>query len=218
MWLTGRAEDCERGDLTDTPTGEIVRKAADGDERAWTELVNRFGPMVLCVARRAGLNAADAADVQQETWLQLMRHAGRVRDPERIGAWLATTARRHSEKVAATSFRRSMPATPMETAGSADPATDDVETLVLRAHCEPALQRALGRLPDEYRRLLQLLTSDSTPSYADAATLMNLPVGSIGPMRQRGLRMLRRDLELQGRPGFSSPKTTTAPGVRNVYC
>ena len=92
--------------------GDLARKAAKGDEGAWRELVRQFGPMVFGVARRAGLNAADAADVQQATWLQLVRYGDQVRDPDRIGAWLATTARRQSRargdgQVPSTLVRRS---------------------------------------------------------------------------------------------------------------
>ena len=85
-----------------------------------------------------------------------------------------------------------------------------MEATVIRQQFDAPLQKALERLPESYRRLLQLLTSDSCPSYEEAARTLNLPVGSIGPMRQRGLQMLRRDPELKecqaGTVGKSSPR------------
>jgi DNA-directed RNA polymerase specialized sigma24 family protein len=40
------------------------------------------------------LPAAAAADVAQTTWLRLVENLDRIEDPGRLGAWLATTARR----------------------------------------------------------------------------------------------------------------------------
>ena len=129
-------------------TGDLVRKTAKGDERAWSELVCRFGPMVLGVARRAGLNAADAADVQQATWVQLMRYGDQVRDPDRVGAWLATTARRQSQRVAMTKSRQVLSVDPLMQGGSAMAApTDDVADVVVHDQYEPVLERADGPTP-----------------------------------------------------------------------
>ena len=75
-------------------TGLLVRGAAGGDEAAWRGLVTRFSSLVWAVARAHRLTHADAADVYQTTWLRLAEHIGRIEHPERIGAWLATAARR----------------------------------------------------------------------------------------------------------------------------
>src|SRR5262249_54084873 len=151
----------------------------------------RFGAMVGRVAQRAGLSAADAADVQQATWVQLMRHADQVRDPERIGAWLATTARRQSQRVAMARSRQALYADPWGEYGWGQRAGEDVAAVVVRDHLEPVLDQALGRLPASYRRVLELLSSDASPSYEEVARALGLPVGSIGPMRLRALQLLR---------------------------
>jgi RNA polymerase sigma factor (sigma-70 family) len=183
--------------LEATPTGDLVRQAFKGDERAWAALVARFQPMLLCIAARSGLNAADAADIEQVTWIQLMRHADQVRDPDRIAGWLATTARRRSQRAAMVA-RREIPSTDQVADGSPATSTnDDVETLVLRDQYEPGLERALRGLPDSYRRVLELLSADITPSYEEVAQAMDLPVGSIGPMRMRALRQVRRGTRIQ---------------------
>ena len=73
---------------------ELVRAAADGDQAAWHGLVDRYNGLVWSVARAHRLSTVDASDVVQTTWLRLVEHLGRLQDPERVGAWLATTARR----------------------------------------------------------------------------------------------------------------------------
>ena len=75
-------------------TGQLVRGAAGGDEVAWRGLVDRFSGLVWAVARAHRLGNADAADVYQTTWLRLAEHIQRIDHPDRVGAWLATAARR----------------------------------------------------------------------------------------------------------------------------
>src|SRR2546421_10042787 len=73
---------------------ELVAAAAGGDEGAWSELVDHFGGLVWSVIRGYRMSTADAADVSQTTWLRLAERIHEVREPERIRAWLATTAGR----------------------------------------------------------------------------------------------------------------------------
>src|SRR5262245_3580795 len=74
--------------------GHLVRAAAQGDEAAWNAIVDRFQGLVWATVRAHRLSPADAADVAQTTWLRLVENLDRIRDPERLGGWLATTARR----------------------------------------------------------------------------------------------------------------------------
>jgi RNA polymerase sigma factor (sigma-70 family) len=202
--------------LNAAATGELVRMAAKGDDRAWAELINRFGPMVLRVARSTGLNASDAADACQATWIQLMRRADQVREPERIGGWLATTARRQSQRIAMTACSQMLSPDPIASVSPIATPIDEVDSVVLQDQYDPALERALDRLPTSYRKIMELLSLETTPTYQDVARAMGLPVGSIGPMRMRALQMLRRDPELQASallrcvPGRETPMNTPA--------
>jgi len=85
--------------------GDLVRAASRGDSEAWESIVRRFSGLVWAVTRGYRLGPADAADVFQTTWLRLAEHLERITDPERVGAWLATTARRESLRVAQASTR-----------------------------------------------------------------------------------------------------------------
>src|SRR4051794_12825258 len=72
----------------------LVIRAAGRDESAWAELVAEFGPMMRSIAAGFRLTAEEAADAAQTTWLRLLKHIGRIREPDRIAGWLATTMRR----------------------------------------------------------------------------------------------------------------------------
>src|SRR4051812_25387496 len=72
----------------------LLGAARDGDQRAWDALVSRYSGLLWAIARSHRLDAADAGDAIQTTWLRLVEHLDRVHDPERVGGWLATTMRR----------------------------------------------------------------------------------------------------------------------------
>src|SRR5262249_32174599 len=74
-------------------TSELVASAAGGDREAWDRLVDEFSGLVWSVIRGCGLYGADASDVSQTVWLRFVEHIDRLRQAERAGAWLATTAR-----------------------------------------------------------------------------------------------------------------------------
>ena len=73
---------------------ELVRGAARGDAQGWQEIVARYRGMVREVAPSYRLCEADAADVVQNTWLRAIERIDDLREPDRFGGWLATTARR----------------------------------------------------------------------------------------------------------------------------
>ena len=80
--------------LTTEEAASLVAAAAAGDRRAWEGLVDAYGRLIWAIARNHRLSSGDAADVSQTTWLRLLEHIDRLSDPGRVGAWLATTARR----------------------------------------------------------------------------------------------------------------------------
>jgi DNA-directed RNA polymerase specialized sigma24 family protein len=67
---------------------------AQGDETAWRHLPVRYNGLVWWVVRGFRLDEEQSADIVQLTWTTLVEHIGRIRDPERLGGWLAQTARR----------------------------------------------------------------------------------------------------------------------------
>jgi RNA polymerase sigma factor (sigma-70 family) len=186
--------------------GELVRAAAAGDAGAWEKLVRRFSSLVWSVARGHGLATADAEDVFQVTWLRLAQHIGRLHQPERVGAWLATTARHESLRV----IRATARLTPLpdleEIAPPLDAPTPEEETVIaedsaLESRRSLMLWHAFEEMGDRCRVLLRVLMSTPPLSYAEVGALLGIPVGSIGPTRARCLQRLRDLLELRGITG-----------------
>ena len=65
-----------------------------GAEGAWAEIVARYERLVLGVVGSFRLQEADAADAAASTWLRAMEGLPALRDPDRLGGWLRTIARR----------------------------------------------------------------------------------------------------------------------------
>ena len=193
----------EPGVVSPADFGVLVRAAAGGDGDAWEALVARFAGLVWSVTRAYHLGEPDAADVFQTTWLRLAEHLGRIQAPERVGAWLATTARHESLRIALARSR----VVPAEHAtlvalGSVDgrsPEQAVLESEQAQLDSERALELrcAFGGIPARCQRLLRILMASPPPSYIEVAAAMGMPVGSIGPTRARCLQRLRDRLAAQ---------------------
>lgn len=171
--------------------GGLVAAAAEGDTAAWEALVGRYGGLVWGVARALGLDAADAADVSQTAWLRLAEHLGRLREPERVGAWLAVTARREALRTRQRSERIVLDGW----CGEGPDDGGDLDTGLLRDERDALLWRTFSALSEPCKALLRVLMSDPPPSYVEVGEALDMPVGSIGPRRQRCLRALRKQID-----------------------
>jgi len=170
--------------------GVLVRAAADGDDDAWERLVHRFAGLIWAIARSHGLSTTDAADVSQSTWLKLAEHARGIREPDRVGGWLATTARNESIRILRRGHR-DIPVGAFQDASVCEEASD-LTTRVLEEERDKSLVRAFNALPSRCKSLLRVLTAVPAPSYAEASEVLDMPIGSIGPTRARCLEHLRR--------------------------
>lgn len=174
----------------------VVAAAAEGDTLAWEDLVERFSGMVMAVARNFRLNDADVADVHQVTWVRLVENIDRLEQPERVGAWLATTARRESLRIVRAKSRVSFDHDGLMQ--RPDPYAAALDAGPLAEERSDAVQRAFALLPPHCQRLLGILAGTDPPSYKEISKALSMPIGSIGPTRGRCLEHLRRIMQEQG--------------------
>ncbi len=162
---------------------------------AWEAIIDRFAGLVWATARAHRLAPADAADVAQTTWLRLVENLDRIKDPERLGAWLATTARRECLRHIRLQGREF--ATGDDALFEA-PSEDRAEQGLITRERDAALRRAFARISERCQALLRLLAAPEPPSYDEIASALGMPIGAIGPTRSRCLDQLRRTPELAG--------------------
>jgi len=170
----------------------MVRRAAEGDRQAWERLVDQYARLIWSITNEFRLMESDAADVAQTTWLRLLEHIDRIEYPERVGSWLAATARKECLHVLAARKRIVLDTTEAD-GGTAHEHQADVQ---LPADQQTqAVHDVLSRLPRRWQRLLELLMADPPASNAEISAELGLPPASIGPTRGRCLARLRVRLQ-----------------------
>ena len=179
-----------------TPDAELVARCAAGDERAWSVLVLRYRRLIYTIPYRMGLDPAEADDVFQVAFTRLAERIDRLERPERVRAWLVTTARRLSLNVVTRRRQVEDPDVVLESAVDPDALPgEEVERLEEQQLVRNALERLGGRC----RELLTLLYYPEDPagtaSYETISERLGMPIGSIGPTRMRCLRKLRAEFE-----------------------
>ena len=169
----------------------LVTRAAEDDQEAWNEIIERYVPLVWAICARYRLSSHDTEDVSQNVWLLLVEHLGRLRDPAALPGWLATTTRHECLRVLRVAARYDL-------SGQDPDDIDDsaIEELVITAERNAALRAALDELPPRCRQLLMLLISDPPRPYAEISAVLQLRIGTIGPQRARCLDNLRRSRHL----------------------
>lgn len=165
-----------------------VRAAANGDGEAWRRLVRRYSSLVWAVVRAHGLRDSDAADAAQTTWLRLAEHIDKLREPNRLPSWLATTARRESLRIAQRAARTVPVGSDFDVPADCAPTVDD---RLLDAERKVGLWDAFESLSPPCQTLLRVLMAEPAPSYVEVSAALGMPVGSIGPRRARCLDRLR---------------------------
>jgi RNA polymerase sigma factor (sigma-70 family) len=174
--------------------GELLGRAASGDQRAWDALVERLGSRVWAVARAHRLNKADAEDVFQITWMRLVAHMDGIREPDRVGAWLASTARHESLHLLRRSGRQVPTGDEFEFEGT-DALAPAPDEQMLATERQAAVWDALATLAPPCQRLLRLMMADPPFTYEEITELLHMRQGSIGPTRRRCLEKLRNRLD-----------------------
>lgn len=180
---------------------ELIEACLQGNRQAWEALILRYQRLVYTIPLRYGLTEEDAADVAQTVSLLLFQNLDRLRERERLGAWLVITTRREcwrlirqrkrtGEHLREYQWLEEQPFT-SETA--------QAEGELVQLERQEVLRSAIEQLGDRCRELLLMLFyTEPSPSYEDIARSLQIPEGSIGPNRARCLAKLAAVLRRMG--------------------
>jgi RNA polymerase sigma factor (sigma-70 family) len=185
--------------------GALLLACRQGNQAAWEGLVKRYQRLVYAIPRRSGMSEDSAADVFQRVFSALFESLHRIEQPERIAAWLVTTAKRETWRMS----RRERALDPLPGSdgdgdgegGETDvpdvsPLPDDIVQGLQQQH---AVRTALAQMDARCRALLTMLFYRAeTPPYSEIAAALDTSEGSIGPTRARCLQKLRRLLDAAG--------------------
>jgi len=175
---------------------EMFEAWRTGDARAMDDLVRLMTPVLWHVVRAYGLDRALAEDVVQTTWLTLVRRHESITQPKAVSGWLTMCARREAWRIG--KLHRRADATDADALEPHLPVGESAERTAVRDDETRRLWTAVGGLDERCRRLLRIVAFEERPDYARIAEDLGMPVGSIGPTRQRCLGKLRKSLESEG--------------------
>jgi len=180
---------------------QLLLACRRGEEAAWETLVRRYQRLIYAIPQRAGLDTDASAEVFQEVFTTLLQKLDQIEQPERLHAWLVTTARRKTWRVI--SHQRTLLHRSVDNESEGDdeiarlpdnaPLPDESLSKLEEQH---RVRTAMAALDDRCKKLLTLLYYEAEPpSYAAIAAELGTSEGSVGPTRARCLKKLLTLLE-----------------------
>ena len=163
---------------------ELAALAATGQRAAFGELVRRHGSAVRGLVRRMGADAALADDIAQDACLAAFERIAEFRGEGTFQAWLKRIAGRLYLKRVKRTLAQALA---QETAGSETEASHGL------ADARLDLDEALRSLAPAERVCVSLCYGAGF-SHAEAAELLNTPLGTVKSHVKRGLDRLKQRL------------------------
>ena len=178
----------------------LVQRARDGDEDAFTQLVDLDGDRCYAIAYRILRDVDRARDAVQQAFLLCWRELPKLRDAERYEVWLYRLlvnacyeeARRHKR------WTTRVRVLPMDGPAAPDP--------IVSIDDRDALERAFARLSPEHRAVFVMHHYAGLPLQA-IADVVGVPVGTVKSRLHNSIQNLRTALEADTRLGVAEVKT-----------
>jgi RNA polymerase sigma factor (sigma-70 family) len=166
---------------------DLVARCREGDQEAWSELVNRFSRYVYAITSRVyRLSSHDAEDVFQDVFARTFEHLDELRDDAAVRPWIATLTRRLCVDKLRAGGREQLVEEPLDGFGTDD--AFDVLDEAMEVH------DAMRMLPEHCAEILdRFFTRDE--SYRTIGAALDLPPGTIASRISRCLSKLRSQLE-----------------------
>jgi RNA polymerase sigma-70 factor (ECF subfamily) len=187
------------GSLPPAADRELVARAASGDERAMSDLYDRYGTLLYTVAYRVVGQRADAEEVVVEAFAQAWREAGRFEAARgSVAAWLTMIARsRALDLVRARGRRDRLVASAAISGLDAGPALVDSSVSPAERTDEDERRRvvrlAIQGLSPPQRQAIELVFFEGL-SQTEIATRLNEPLGTVKTRIRLGMQKLREAL------------------------
>ncbi len=189
-----------------------LKQAADGDPKAFEQLVVKYQTPIYNFCLRIVGNSEDAADMTQETFLKVWRSLDSFHGESAFSTWLFRLASN-----TCLDYLRSLKRKPVlpltvadadgeeQTMDVADEAPSPEDSLIIKEE-RSALQEAMGSLDAEQRQILTLRVVNDL-SYTEIAQVLNLKEGTVKSRLARAREHLRKKLEKIGnKSGFETSK------------
>jgi RNA polymerase sigma factor (sigma-70 family) len=176
---------------------QLVERCLAGDQRAWTALLERYSRLVYSVPVKYRMQPEDAADIFQAVWVDVYAELGRLRQVGALRSWLVTVT---AHKCFHWKRQRERTETSLEDLnGEVTDQRSLAPSVQEEVEREQLLRDAIAALPERCQTMVKMLFYRHPPlPYNEVANLLGLAEGSIGFIRGRCLKKLRKELEDRG--------------------
>ena len=180
------------------PDDRLVQACVEGDETAWSALIDRYKNLIYSVPFKYRATPDEAADIFQAVCLELFTSLPRLRKVNSLRSWLLTVAAHqcfHWKRRQRTRADRENALEDADAVAEA-PMAPEILAAVER---EQIVRDAVRQLPPRCQEMVRMLFFEE-PSlpYKEVATRLGLATGSIGFTRGRCLKRLQQALEAKG--------------------
>jgi RNA polymerase sigma-70 factor, ECF subfamily len=186
------------GELGPVSDEDLVRRFTEGNEAAFSELVQRHEDKIFALAYRITGDRAEALDATQEAFISLFRRAGSFRGESAFATWLYRIAM----NAAYDALRRRRPTVEVRADLDEDLGRSAASAMEEVAGIRSDIAGALAQLPPEYREAVVMHDLGDIP-YEEIATLTKVSLGTVKSRISRGRRRLAELLEPSYRPETS---------------
>ena len=170
----------------DSSENEIFRAAIRGDREAFEMVIRTQSRALFAIAYGILQNREEAEDVVQDTLVKAWKTRWRVRDAEKLPAWLGTIARHRAHDL----LRRRREV-PLEENGPPLPVAEGADRDDEARHVQ--VQAALSELPELHRAALTLRYFEAL-DYATIERTLGLTNGALRGILGRALGTMRKRL------------------------
>jgi RNA polymerase sigma factor (sigma-70 family) len=179
---------------------QIIGRVRGGETRLFGELVRRYQDPVYGMVVRAVGGSEDAQDIAQEVFLRVFRGIEGFRGDSKFSTWLYRVTWNLCADWLRRNRRPDRRAVMIEEADAMPDERVDVEEGFLGEEQRATVRRALGRLDEKYRGVVDLHYYQKL-SYDQIAVVLGIPVKTVETRLYRARKMLRESLERSGRGG-----------------
>jgi len=174
----------------------LVRECLKGSEEAWAALVDKYKNLIYSIPIKYGLSQDDAADVFQSVCLEALAQLGTLREPNALAKWLIQIAAHKSYRFKQLQSRSVPLEDDFEQEAAWGHTPPGAETILQEAEHEQSLRTAIAALTPRCQEMLRMLFFEQPAlPYEEVARRLGIANGSIGFIRARCLKKLRKQIE-----------------------
>jgi RNA polymerase sigma-70 factor, ECF subfamily len=180
---------------------DLMGRVAEGDERAFTELVRRFQGRVINLVSRVLNDREVSDDLAQEVFVRVYVHRRNYRRGSKFSTWLFTIAANLAKNEIRRRVRRrnwfSLDALQEMVSDSAMQLADPKEgqdVALQRDQLKQAVARAIAAVPEKYRIALVLRDLEGFP-YEEIGEMLKIPGGTVRSRINRARGILKRKMQ-----------------------